>query len=75
MFDSTVDLDELVELASKVKPVGPNNAGHFERYVDVGKMIGVTSEKTGSKPTSWFLLSQDKYGSVRTMYPIEKPAV
>ncbi|GAA0387524.1 RICIN domain-containing protein [Streptomyces luteireticuli] len=74
VFDASVDLDELVDMAGTVKAVGPNPSGHYERYVNVGRLIGVTSEKTGSKPTSWFLLAQDKWGSVRTMYPIEKPA-
>ncbi|MBC2864478.1 hypothetical protein [Streptomyces mexicanus] len=44
-----------------------------ERIVDAGRLIGRTSEQNGKKPTSWFLLSQDKWGSVRTMYPVEKP--
>ncbi|GAA2929609.1 hypothetical protein GCM10020221_26770 [Streptomyces thioluteus] len=74
VFDASVDLDELVDLAGTVKAVGPNPSGHYERYVNVGRLIGVTSEKTGGKPASWFLLAQDKWGSVRTMYPIEKPA-
>ncbi|MFG2653402.1 hypothetical protein [Streptomyces sp. NPDC048436] len=75
VFDSSVDLDELVEMSYRSKPVGPNHEGHYERYVDAGTLIGRTSEMSGKKPTSWLLVSQDKYGSVRTMYPIEKPAV
>ncbi|MGP2441171.1 RICIN domain-containing protein [Streptomyces sp. JW3] len=73
VFDADVDLDELVYLSENVKPVGPNADGHYERVVDAGRLIGLTSEQTGKKPTSWFLLSQDKWGSVRTMYPVEKP--
>lgn len=75
VFDADVDLDELVEMSYRSKPVGPNHEGHYERYVDAGTLIGRTSEMTGKKPTSWLLVSQDEYGAVRTMYPIEKPAV
>ncbi|MFF0465665.1 RICIN domain-containing protein [Streptomyces mexicanus] len=73
VFDADVDLDELVYMSENVKPVGPNPDGHYERIVDAGRLIGRTSEQNGKKPTSWFLLSQDKWGSVRTMYPVEKP--
>ncbi|WMD09248.1 RICIN domain-containing protein [Streptomyces sp. FXY-T5] len=75
VFDAEVDLDELVEMSDNVKAVGPNPDGHYERYVDAGRLIGRTSEQNGKKPTSWFIVVQDKWGSVRTMYPIEKPAI
>ncbi|MGW6054495.1 hypothetical protein [Streptomyces sp. NPDC055189] len=75
VFDESVDLDELVEMSYRSKPVGPNHEGHYERYVDAGTLVGRTSEMTGKKPTSWLLVSQDERGGVRTMYPIEKPAV
>ncbi|GHF35536.1 hypothetical protein GCM10018772_71110 [Streptomyces fumanus] len=73
VFDANVDLDELVYMSESVKPIGPNASGHYERIVNAGRLIGRTSEQTGQKPTSWFLLAQDKWGSVRTMYPVEKP--
>ncbi|MGX5214883.1 RICIN domain-containing protein [Streptomyces violaceus] len=75
VFDADVDLDEFVEMSDHVKAVGPNPDGHYERYVDAGRLIGRTSEQNGKKPTSWFIVVQDKWGSVRTMYPIEKPAI
>ena len=75
VFDEDIDLDELVEMSEEVKAVGPNHDGHYERHVDAGRLIGRTSEQTGKKPTSWFIVVQDKWGSVRTMYPVEKPAV
>ncbi|WP_053161231.1 ricin-type beta-trefoil lectin domain protein [Streptomyces caatingaensis] len=73
VFDADIDLDELVEMSLASHPVGPNKSGFFERDVDARRLIGLTSEMTGRQPTSWFKLVQDKYGGVRTMYPITKP--
>ncbi|MFF1692026.1 hypothetical protein ACFVXC_00080 [Streptomyces sp. NPDC058257] len=73
VFDAEADLDELVEKSYGSKPVGPNDKGFYERNVNAGTLVGVTSEVTGSQPTSWFKLVQGTYGSVRTMYPISKP--
>jgi hypothetical protein len=47
-------------MSESVEPVGLNASGHYERIVDAGRLIGRTSEQTGQKPTSWFLLAQDK---------------
>ncbi|MFE6160615.1 ricin-type beta-trefoil lectin domain protein [Streptomyces sp. NPDC056486] len=73
VFDADTDLDDLVEKSYRSKAVGPNGKGFYERNVNAGTLIGVTSQVTGSQPTSWFKLVQDKYGSVRSMYPITKP--
>ncbi|ROQ23617.1 intein/intein/RHS repeat-associated protein [Streptomyces sp. PanSC19] len=70
LFLDGVDLDGLVEKSLGSNPSSPNAAGFYERVVNAGQLIGVTSRNSGSQPTSWFMLVQDKYGSVRTMYPI-----
>ncbi|MGW5701738.1 ALF repeat-containing protein [Amycolatopsis japonica] len=68
---SSGDLDDLVELANKCSCRGPNANGNFERLVDAGKPIGRVKENGLS--TNWFLLVQDKYGGVISMYPVGKP--
>jgi hypothetical protein len=73
LFDNGVDLDALVEKSLGSNPSGPNASGFYERTVNAEQLVGVTSKNSGSQPTSWFMLVQDRYGSVRTMYPIPKP--
>ena len=70
LFDPNVDLDELVNQSAGSTPSDPNPAGFYERITDAGKIIGQTSRISGSMPTSWFMLVQDQYGAVITMYPI-----
>ncbi|MFB9301305.1 hypothetical protein ACFFUZ_22025, partial [Kibdelosporangium philippinense] len=72
-FDPNVNLDELVEAANDCDCRGPNADGHFERDVDAGQIIGNISVKHGGTPTTWYKVVQDKFGSVRTMYPIPAP--
>lgn len=73
LFDADVDLDALAAQSTQAVAIGPNPAGFYERAVDAGRLIGVTSEMTGRQPTSWYMLVQDKWGGVVTMYPIAKP--
>ncbi|MBY8885751.1 HINT domain-containing protein [Streptomyces sp. PTM05] len=70
VFSDDTDLEHLVEKASEVAPSEPNESGFYERVVNYGKPIGETSANDGARQTSWFMLVQDKYGGVITMYPI-----
>ncbi|CAM3936885.1 hypothetical protein KIPE111705_32415 [Kibdelosporangium persicum] len=72
-FDDRVDLDALAEAANECECRGPNADGHFERDVDAGRIIGNLSVERGGMPTTWYKVVQDRFGSVRTMYPIAKP--
>jgi hypothetical protein len=73
VFDSGVDLDALVEKANKCDCRGPNDNNNFERIVDAGRPVGNVSESIGGLPTTWYMMVQDKYGGIMTMYPIPKP--
>jgi hypothetical protein len=75
VFNSDVDLDDLVDNANRCKCHGPNANGNFERDVDAGTVIGRLSENADGLPTTWYRVVQDKYGGVITMHPIPKPAV
>ncbi|MER5781616.1 hypothetical protein ABT104_07780 [Streptomyces mobaraensis] len=69
LFNESVDLDELADHAAAF-PARVNDRGNFERVVDFGKPVGETSAKDGARVTSWFMLVQDQYGGIITMYPI-----
>lgn len=69
IFDDDADLDEIVEQSQGSPPDGPNKSGFYERTVNTGKVVGVTSKMSGSKPTTQVTVVQDKYGSIITMYP------
>jgi hypothetical protein len=75
VFNSDVDLDDLVDNANRCKCHGPNVNGNFERDVNAGTVIGRLSDDAGGLPTTWYRVVQDKYGGVITMHPIPKPAV
>lgn len=70
VFDRDINLDELVEQSLTVEPTGPNREGFFERVVDAGAVIGRSSEVTGSRVTSKYILVQDRFGGIRSMYPL-----
>ena len=70
VFNDDVDLDHLAERASRFPPSEPNNHGFYERVVNYGSPVGETSARDKARQTSWFMLVQDKYGGVITMYPI-----
>jgi hypothetical protein len=69
IFSPDVNLDDLVDSSLGSTPVGPNDSGFYERTVNYGSPIGETSATDGPGQTSWFMLVQDKYGAVITMYP------
>lgn len=73
VFNQDVDLDALVDSANKCSCRGPNANGNYERLIDAGKVIGNVSEDAGGLPTTWYMLVQDKYGGIMSMYPIPKP--
>ncbi|MCU1683855.1 MAG: hypothetical protein JWQ81_4594 [Amycolatopsis sp.] len=73
VFDAGSDLDALVDKANKCDCRGPNQNGNFERLVDAGRPVGNVSRSIGGLPTNWYMLVQDKYGGIMTMYPIPKP--
>jgi hypothetical protein len=75
VFNSDVDLDDLVDNANRCKCHGPNANGNFERDVNAGTVIGRLSDDAGGLPTTWYRVVQDKYGGVITMHPIPKSAV
>ncbi|WP_329461012.1 polymorphic toxin-type HINT domain-containing protein [Streptomyces sp. NBC_01431] len=70
VFSHDVDLDQLAEKAGGVASSEPNASGFYERVVNYEKPIGETSAQDGARQTSWFMLVQDKWGGVITMYPI-----
>lgn len=74
VFNSNVDLDDLVARGNNCACQGPNSNGFFERNVNAGSPIGRLSEEAGGLPTSWYKVVQDKYGGVRSMFPIAPPA-
>jgi RHS repeat-associated protein len=69
-FNPDVDLDDLVDQANDVTPVGPNPQGNWERDVDAGRVIGNQSPDMGGLPTSRYRVVQDDYGGVITMHPL-----
>ncbi len=69
IFDDSVNLDDLADKAAGAT-ARKNDRGNFERVVDFGRPVGETSAMDGAKPTSWFMLVQDRFGGVVTMYPI-----
>jgi len=74
IFNDDVDLDQIVEDSIGTSPSGPNKSGFYERTFNTGQFVGVTSPSSGSLPTSWVTVVQDKYGAIRTMYPVP-PAI
>ncbi|MCA2217520.1 polymorphic toxin-type HINT domain-containing protein [Jidongwangia harbinensis] len=70
VFDDTVDLDDLVDEANKCPCNGPNKDGHYEREAKADKPVGRTSKDSGAQITSCYMVVQDRWGGVRTMYPI-----
>ncbi|MBB2934390.1 hypothetical protein FHX82_001410 [Amycolatopsis bartoniae] len=75
VFDAGVDLDALVDKANACPCRGPNANGNFERLVDNGSPVGRLSQDAGGLPTNWYMLVQDKYGGIMSMYPIPKPVL
>ncbi|MET8797698.1 hypothetical protein ABZV91_14825 [Nocardia sp. NPDC004568] len=70
IFDEAQDPYALADAAAGKPATGPNADGHYERVVESDEIVGVTSQQSGAMPTRRYLVVQDKWGSVRTMYPI-----
>jgi hypothetical protein len=70
IFDEAQDPYALAEAAAGKPATGPNADGHYERVVESDEIVGVTSQQSGAMPTRRYIVVQDKWGSVRTMYPI-----
>lgn len=69
IFNAGTDLDELVRASEDVPARGPSGTGRYERIVDAGRIIGTTAADSGGLRTSRYMLVQDKWGGVITMYP------
>jgi hypothetical protein len=63
---STIAVDE----ANKCPGNGPYKDGHYEREAKADKPVGRTSKDSGAQITSCYMVVQDRWGGVRTMYPI-----
>jgi hypothetical protein len=70
IFNDDADLDGIVEQSLGTNQVGPNDSGFYERTFNTNSFVGVTSRTSGSLPTSWVTVVQDKYGGIITMYPV-----
>jgi hypothetical protein len=70
VFDDTVDLDDLVDEANKCPCNGPNKDGHYEREAKADEPVGRTSKDSGAEITRCYMVVQDRWGGVRSMYPI-----
>lgn len=70
IFDEAQDPYALAEAAAGKPATGPNADGHYERVVESDDIVGVTSQQSGAMPTRRYIVVQDKWGAVRTMYPI-----
>ncbi|MBF6299422.1 hypothetical protein IU459_18015 [Nocardia amamiensis] len=70
IFYPEEDIDALVEAADNQPATGPNKNGNYERIVEADHTIGNLSKSAGGAPTRRYVVVQDKYGGVITMYPI-----
>ncbi|UGT62248.1 WXG100 family type VII secretion target [Nocardia asteroides] len=68
-FDSGEDPCQLVEAARNVPPIGPTETGRYERHVDAGRYIGYRSVDHHGAPTTKYVVVQDRWGGIVTMYP------
>lgn len=73
LFEANVDLDALVDQANLCACLGPNKNGNFERLVDHGSPVGTVSQDLGGLSTNWYMMVQDRYGGIMSMYPVPKP--
>ncbi|MFJ1458192.1 hypothetical protein [Nocardia sp. N2S4-5] len=70
LFEAGENLDALVEASDSAPAMGPNKDGHYERTIDAGRIVGTTSASQGGRVTSRYIVVQDRWGSVRSMYPV-----
>ncbi|MFG1918581.1 hypothetical protein [Micromonospora sp. NPDC048898] len=64
------DLDDLIDEANQCPCYGPNKDGDDECEAKADKPVGRTSKDSGAQITSCYLVVQDRWGGVRTRYPI-----